>query len=64
MATGKATPGIDDPEAIKAEWLGRLSTLVGEVEGWSQASGWRTRRIAKTINERRLGTYQVPGGRH
>lgn len=60
MATGEARRGIDDPEAVKAEWLGRLSTLVDEVEGWARGAGWRTRRIAKTLNERGLGTYQVP----
>ena len=60
MATGEARPGIDDPEALKVEWLDRLNALVGEVEGWARASGWRTRRIAKTVNERRLGTYKVP----
>jgi hypothetical protein len=60
MATGEARPGISDPEAVKAEWLDRLNALVGDVEGWARASGWRTRRIAKTVNERRLGTYRVP----
>ena len=60
MATGESRPGIDNPEAVKAEWLGRLNALVGEVEGWARASGWRTRRIDKTVNERRLGTYRVP----
>ncbi|HLN33585.1 MAG TPA: hypothetical protein VK395_38015 [Gemmataceae bacterium] len=60
MATGEARSGIDDPEAVKAEWLGRLGSLVDEVEGWARASGWRTRQIAKTVKERRLGTYRVP----
>jgi hypothetical protein len=60
MATSEARPGIDDPEAVKAEWLDRLNALVGEVEGWARASGWRTRQIAKTVSERRLGTYRVP----
>ncbi len=60
MATGTARPGIDDPGAVKAQWLGRLNSLVEEVKGWAQASGWRTRRIEKTVNERQLGTYRVP----
>jgi hypothetical protein len=60
MAMGEARPGIDDPEAVKVEWLDRLNALVGEVEGWARASGWRTRRIAKTVNERQLGSYKVP----
>ena len=60
MATGEARPEIDDTEAVKAEWLGRLDSLVDEVDGWARASGWRTRRIGKTVKERRLGTYRVP----
>jgi hypothetical protein len=60
MATGEVRAGIDDPEAVKVEWLDRLNALVGEVEGWARAAGWRTRRIDKTVNERRLGTYKVP----
>ena len=54
MATGETRPRIDDPEAVKTEWLDRLNVLVGEVEGWARASGWRTRRIDKTVNERDL----------
>jgi hypothetical protein len=60
MATGEARMRIDDPEAVKTEWLGRLGSLVDEIERWARVSGWRTRRIAKTVNERRLGTYRVP----
>jgi hypothetical protein len=60
MATGEARLQTEDPETVKAEWLGRLDSLVDEVEGWAKLSGWRTRRIAKTLSERRLGTYKVP----
>ncbi len=60
MATGETIPRIDDPEAVKAEWLSRLNALVGEVEGWARAYGWRTRRISKTVDERRIGSYKVP----
>jgi hypothetical protein len=60
MATGEASTRIDDAEAVKTEWLGRLGSLVDEIERWARMSGWRTRRIAKTVNERRLGTYRVP----
>jgi len=60
MATDEAILGIDDPEAVKAEWLGRLNSLVDEVDGWARTSGWQTRRITKTVRERRLGTYRDP----
>ena len=60
MAMGETVLGVDDPEAVKAEWVGRLEALVGAVKTWAEASGWRTRRIAKTVTERRLGAYPVP----
>lgn len=60
MVTSTSQPRIDDPEAVKAEWLGRLDALVREIDGWARASKWRTRRIDKTVEERRLGKYKVP----
>jgi hypothetical protein len=59
MATREVIKEID-PDAVRREWLDRLGALVEEVKGWAQASGWRTRRIDKTVNERRLGSYKVP----
>lgn len=60
MAIAESAPRIEDPEAVKREWLGRLEALVRDVKGWAEAAGWRTRRITKTVNERRLGKYEVP----
>jgi hypothetical protein len=60
MAIAESEPRIEDPEAVKREWLGRLEALVRDVKGWAEAAGWRTRRITKTVNERRLGRYEVP----
>jgi len=60
MAMGEVVPEVDDPEVVKSEWLGRLDALVGDVKTWAEASGWKTRRISKTITERRLGTYKAP----
>jgi hypothetical protein len=59
MATSEVRQEIDS-DAVKREWLDRLDTIVEEVEGWAKASGWRTRRIDKTLTERRLGSYKVP----
>src|SRR6202046_5436336 len=59
MATGEARLEIDSA-AVKSEWLNRLDILVDEIKSWAQTSGWRTRRIDKTITESRLGTYKVP----
>ncbi len=60
MAIAESGPRIEDPEAVKSEWLGRLEALVRDVKGWAETAGWRTRRITKTVNERRLGKYEVP----
>jgi len=59
MATDSETR-IDDPELVKAEWLRRLDDLVEIVRGWAERAGWRTRRIVKSVSERRLGRYEVP----
>ena len=60
MAIAGSEPKIENPEAVKSEWLDRLEALVRDVKGWAEADGWRTRRITKTVNERRLGKYEVP----
>ena len=59
MATREVIQEMNS-DAVRREWLDRLGALVEEVKGWAQASGWRTRRIDKTVKERRLGTYKVP----
>lgn len=60
MTIAESQQRIEDPTAVKDEWLSRLNTLVREVKGWAEAAGWQTRRITKTINERQLGRYEVP----
>ena len=51
---------IEDPEAMKAEWLDRLNPLVALVKSWGEASGWRTRQVTKPVAEPGLGRYEVP----
>ncbi len=60
MTMAESGPVIEDREAEKNAWLGRLEALARDVKGWAEAAGWRTRRITKTVNERQLGRYQVP----
>ncbi|OJW10586.1 MAG: hypothetical protein BGO49_22995 [Planctomycetales bacterium 71-10] len=59
MAMENVVP-VADIEAVKREWLERLDALVADVQTWAGASGWRTRRIQKTVEERELGRYKVP----
>jgi hypothetical protein len=59
MAT--AEPGIDDPEALKREWVGRLEALVRDIRSWVEASGWKTRVYRKSMREDpALGQYEAP----
>lgn len=53
-------PQVENPEAVKAEWLSRLDDLVRDVKGWAESTGWRTRVVSKPIDDRRLGRYGVP----
>lgn len=42
------------------DWLGALEGLIGEVESWTQAKGWPSRRDVKRLEEKLLGPYDVP----
>jgi hypothetical protein len=48
-------PTVENPEAMLAEWLDRLDTLVKDVKGWVEKSGWRTRVIDKPMKDPALG---------
>lgn len=50
----------ENKDAVLAEWLDRLTKLVGLVEGWVKNHGWSTRRIDKKLNDSKLGTYRAP----
>ena len=59
MAT--AEPRIDDPEAVKAEWVGRLDALIRDIKNWVEASGWKTKVYRKAMKEDpALGQYDAP----
>jgi hypothetical protein len=67
-----ATP--DDPGGARAEleaevaarmrdraaWLGRVNSLIDEVERWGKELGWSTRRVEKKLEDTRVGTHRVP----
>ncbi|MDR3633853.1 MAG: hypothetical protein P4L84_08600 [Isosphaeraceae bacterium] len=42
---------------LRDEWLGRLTTLVDQVEGWAKELGWFTRRIDKKLRDSEIGSY-------
>src|SRR5205823_3073092 len=42
------------------EWLGRLTSLIQQVQKWVQAWGWATRQIDKKMEDPEIGTYRAP----
>jgi hypothetical protein len=53
-------PQIDDPEAVRVEWLRDLNALASQVKAWVEPAGWRTRLVAKPLRDEGLGRYEVP----
>jgi hypothetical protein len=51
---------VDDPGALRDEWLGRLSELTKTVRGWAEELDWSTRQIGKRMKDSRLGSYEAP----
>jgi hypothetical protein len=51
---------IQDREAAREEWLGRLGALVDDVKRWAEPFGWFTRLISKKMEDSRLGDYRAP----
>jgi hypothetical protein len=61
MATAKSSrEKIQDPEAIRSEWLGQLADLVRTVNAWATESDWSTRQIVKKMKDSILGSYEAP----
>lgn len=60
--SGEGNPGplVDDPKAVRDEWLERLNALATQVKGWAEASRWRTRMVSKSTRDPVLGRYDVP----
>jgi hypothetical protein len=41
-------------------WIGRVTSLVDEVERWATEMGWSTRRVEKKLDDVRVGKHRVP----
>ncbi len=44
----------------RAAWIDRVTSLVGQVEQWAREMGWSTRRVAKKLEDARIGMHRVP----
>jgi hypothetical protein len=53
-------PQIENSEVLLAQWQDHLKILVQQVKEWVERAGWRTRTIAKSIDDRKLGRHAVP----
>jgi hypothetical protein len=51
---------VENPVATREEWLTNLRELMGQVKGWAEGAGWRTRTIEKSMNDSVLGQYKAP----
>jgi len=47
-------------EALRAEWLSRLSELIDQIECWAKTDDWSTRRIEKKMEDSEIGKYKAP----
>jgi hypothetical protein len=61
MATGNKTDGrVDDPGALRDEWLNLLADLTSKVKSSAEELDWSTRQIVKKMKDSRLGLYEAP----
>jgi hypothetical protein len=56
----KAETQVENPQAVKAEWLDRLNALASQVKVWVEKARWRTRLVSKPTRDPVLGRYEVP----
>ncbi|MCI0357279.1 MAG: hypothetical protein L0211_02195 [Planctomycetaceae bacterium] len=45
---------------VREDWVGRVTTLVQDVENWAGELGWSTRRIDKQLDDSQIGSHTVP----
>lgn len=51
---------VDDVDAARTEWLGRLRELVASVKEAAEKNAWKTRMIEKSMRDSVLGPYKAP----
>jgi hypothetical protein len=47
-------------ETVRDEWVGRLATLVSQIEQWAKEAGWSTRRLDRRMHDSQIGEYKAP----
>lgn len=51
---------LGEQEALRDQWLERLSALVKTVREWAEELGWATRQIEKKLEDSQVGDYKAP----
>lgn len=46
--------------AIRDQWLARLTALVGTVRDWAVELGWSVREFNSSLDDSEIGTYDAP----
>jgi hypothetical protein len=59
QSTLPKTP-VPNWEQVRDVWIDAVTRLIGDAEQWSLKQDWSIRRVMKTIQEDRLGSYEVP----
>ncbi|MBC7816604.1 MAG: hypothetical protein IAG10_06930 [Planctomycetaceae bacterium] len=61
MATiNQPTFVVESANAIRDQWLERLSALVKDVQEWATDLGWSTRQIETKLEDSEIGAYEAP----
>jgi hypothetical protein len=48
-------------DAIRDEWISRLTHLVSDIEAWAKSLDWTAQRIDKPMKDSVIGPYKAPG---
>jgi hypothetical protein len=55
----RATKAVEQSEQVRDEWIAAVDSLYREAESWAREQGWTTSRRRCSLEEPRLGPYQV-----
>ena len=51
---------VENWEAVRDAWVADVERFMTQTEVWAKRQGWGTLRDVKTIEEHRIGRYDVP----
>jgi hypothetical protein len=51
---------VENWEQVRGDWVAEVERFMNQAEEWAKKQGWGTLQELKTIQEDRLGSYDVP----